>query len=149
MARYSAVFVFCIVKIDFLKFNLLPNEPIESFWDALWFGIRPFLCSIVRSRRIAHRCLQTMHGAICCRKHRSTASETLCGSLFSSFCVLVSQNRTPMPSNDARRNLLSNERLDTFWDALWLELWLFLYLRLKYRRTVRECICKIPVSLLT
>ena len=38
-ARYSAVFVFyCTqsVKIDFLKFNLLPNEPIESFWDALW-----------------------------------------------------------------------------------------------------------------
>ena len=32
-----------------------------------------------------------------------------------------------MPSNEARRNLLSNERLDTFWDALWLELWPFLY----------------------
>ena len=34
----------------------------------------------------------------------------------------------PMPSNEALRNLLSNERLDTFWDALWLELWPFLYL---------------------
>ena len=33
----------------------------------------------------------------------------------------------PMPSNEARRNLLSNERRDTFWDALWLELWPFLY----------------------
>ena len=46
-ARYSTVFEFyCTqnVKIDFLKFNLLPNEPIESFWDALWLGIRPFLC---------------------------------------------------------------------------------------------------------
>ena len=46
-ARYSTVFVFyCTqnVKIDFLKFNLLPNEPIESFWDALWLGIRPLLC---------------------------------------------------------------------------------------------------------
>ena len=32
----------------------------------------------------------------------------------------------PMLSNEARRNLLSNERLDTFWDALWLELWPFL-----------------------
>ena len=32
----------------------------------------------------------------------------------------------PMPLNEARRNLLSNERLDTFWDALWLELWPFL-----------------------
>ena len=26
------------------KLNLLPKEPIESFWDALWLGIRPFLC---------------------------------------------------------------------------------------------------------
>ena len=25
------------------KFNLLPKEPIESFWDALWLGIQPFL----------------------------------------------------------------------------------------------------------
>ena len=32
-----------------------------------------------------------------------------------------------MPSNEARRNLLSNERLDTFWDGLRLELWPFLY----------------------
>ena len=36
-----------------------------------------------------------------------------------------------MPSNEARRNLLSNERLDTFWDGLWLELWPFLYFRCK------------------
>ena len=49
-ARYSTVFVFYCRqngKIDFLKFNLLPNEPIESFWDALWLGIRPLLCFIV------------------------------------------------------------------------------------------------------
>ena len=49
-ARYSTVFVFYYcrqnVKIDFQRFNLLPNEPIESFWDALWLGIRPFLCFI-------------------------------------------------------------------------------------------------------
>ena len=32
------------VKIDFLKLNLLPNRVIENFWDALWLGIRPFLC---------------------------------------------------------------------------------------------------------
>ena len=24
--------------------NLLPNERLESFWDALWLGIRTFLC---------------------------------------------------------------------------------------------------------
>ena len=26
--------------------NLLPNEPIESFWDALWLELWPFLCFI-------------------------------------------------------------------------------------------------------
>ena len=30
-------------KIDTAKFNLLPNERLESFWDALWLGIRTFL----------------------------------------------------------------------------------------------------------
>ena len=34
----------------------------------------------------------------------------------------------PMPSNEARRNLLQNEPIESFWDALWLELWPFLYL---------------------
>ncbi len=27
------------------ELNLLPKEPIESFWDVLQLGIRPFLCS--------------------------------------------------------------------------------------------------------
>ena len=31
----------------------------------------------------------------------------------------------PMPSNEARRNLLSNRAVEGFWDALWLELWPF------------------------
>ena len=26
------------------ELNLLPKEPIESFWGALWLGIQPFLC---------------------------------------------------------------------------------------------------------
>ena len=51
VARHSAGFVFHArgnkVKIDFLKLNLLPETPIESFWDALWLGIRPFLCIIL------------------------------------------------------------------------------------------------------
>ena len=33
-------------KIDTTELNLLPNERLESFWDALWLGIRPFLCLI-------------------------------------------------------------------------------------------------------
>ena len=45
-----------------------------------------------------------------------------------------------MPSNEARRNLLSNERLDTFWDALWLELWPFLYFTVEFRRIACRCL---------
>ena len=41
----------CITRLECLiseksifELDLLPNEPIESFWDALWLGIQPFLC---------------------------------------------------------------------------------------------------------
>ena len=34
------------------EFNLLSNRAIESFWDALWLELWPFLCSIVEPRRI-------------------------------------------------------------------------------------------------
>ena len=57
MARYSDVFVFdsrvsyCRSDVDseseITKLNLLPNEHLESFWDALWLGIRMLLCLIV------------------------------------------------------------------------------------------------------
>ena len=30
--------------------NLLPQKPIESFWDGLWLGIQPLLCFIPESR---------------------------------------------------------------------------------------------------
>ena len=30
-------------EIDTTKFNLLPNERLERFWDALWLGIWTFL----------------------------------------------------------------------------------------------------------
>ena len=59
MARYSDVFVFdsrgpycrsdADSKSEANKLNLLPNERLESFWDALWLGIRPFLCLIVEN----------------------------------------------------------------------------------------------------
>ena len=75
--------------------NLLPNEPIESFWDAMWLGIQPFLCFTVESRRIACRCLQTKRVTICCRMNRSRASGTPCGSVFGHFCVLPVR---PVPS---------------------------------------------------
>ena len=34
------------------KLNLLSNGAVESFWDALWLGIGPFLCSTLESHRI-------------------------------------------------------------------------------------------------
>ena len=43
----------------------------------------------------------------------------------------------PMPSIDARRNLLPNERLESFWDGLWLGIGPFLY---KYRDPADLCI---------
>ena len=31
---------------DDRKLNLLSNGAVESFWDAVWLGIEPFLCFI-------------------------------------------------------------------------------------------------------
>ena len=46
-------------KIDTTKSNLLPNERLESFWDAVWLGIRTFLCfnvcKIVQSHPVQSR----------------------------------------------------------------------------------------------
>ena len=36
-----------------IEFNLLPKETLERFWDALRLGIRPGLCFITESRRVA------------------------------------------------------------------------------------------------
>ena len=35
-------------KSGIAKLNLLPNERLESFWDALWLGIRRFLCFMLQ-----------------------------------------------------------------------------------------------------
>ena len=43
--------------INITKLKLLPNARLESFWDALWPGIRTFLCVINApspARRNAH-----------------------------------------------------------------------------------------------
>ena len=42
--RWAAVFVFYGAEVNSVKINLLPKAPTESFWDALWLGIQPFLC---------------------------------------------------------------------------------------------------------
>ena len=40
-------------KIDITKFNLLPNERLESFWDTLWLGIGRFLCFMLETLRVS------------------------------------------------------------------------------------------------
>ena len=55
---------FCVftVKIDFLKSNLLSNRAVERFWDALWLGIRPFLCfCLVRGSCARVLCASLVH----------------------------------------------------------------------------------------
>ena len=68
--------------------NLLSNERLDTFWDALWLVLWPFLYFIVESRRMASRCLQTKRGAICYRMSVSTPSGTPCGSSYGRFCIL-------------------------------------------------------------
>ena len=34
------------------EFDLLPNCAVESFWDALWLELWPFLCSMEEPRRM-------------------------------------------------------------------------------------------------
>ena len=73
------------------RHNLLSNERLDTFWDALWLELWPFLYFIVESRRIACRCLQTKRGAICYRMSVSKASGTPCGSSYGRFCLIWQQ----------------------------------------------------------
>ena len=92
-ARYSAVLVLhvvewhanaCIGGPAQFPTERTDREPlgrsVVRYSAALVFDV-------VKSRRIACRCLQTMHGAICHRMNRSRASGTPCGSSYSRFCV--------------------------------------------------------------
>ena len=73
---------------DSWKFDLLSNHAVESFWDALWLGIRPLLCFNREYRRSAHACPQIHGNSTCYRSMPSRASGTPCGSVFGHFCVL-------------------------------------------------------------
>ena len=49
VARYSGVVVFHVLKSHADAFieksaHFMQKKLIESFWDALWLGIQPFLC---------------------------------------------------------------------------------------------------------
>ena len=73
--------------------NLLSNERLDTFWDALWLELWPFLYFIVESHRIACRWLQTKRGAICYRMSVSPPSGTACGSSYGRFCIFVAESR--------------------------------------------------------
>ena len=79
------------------RHNLLSNERLDSFWDALGLELWPFLYLTVESRRIACRCLQTKRGAICYRMSVSTPSGTACGSSYGRFCILCAPPHVPLP----------------------------------------------------
>ena len=65
--------------------------------------------------------LKKMRGAICYKMNVSRASGALCGSVFGCFSVLLSTFlATHLSSKDAQRDLLQNERLESFWGGLWL-----------------------------
>ena len=59
---------------------------------------------------------------MCLQELSSEASELTSEAEKSNLVSKISLNRMPMPSNEARRNLLPNEPIESFWDALWLEL---------------------------
>ena len=44
------------VQIAIKNFNLLPNECLESFWDAMWLGIWTFSCFKVCKIGTTYRC---------------------------------------------------------------------------------------------
>ena len=89
--------------------NLLSNERLDAFWDALWLELWPFLYFVAESRRIACRCLQTKRGAICSRMSVSTPSGTPCGSSYDPSCLRIPWHRSPMPSHEVCRNFLWND----------------------------------------
>ena len=77
--------------------NLLSNEPVESFWGALWLELWPFeVLTIVflhfSSFQVGYRhCdqVKTIPCAICHNNNKSACSETPCGSSYGDFCVFM------------------------------------------------------------
>ena len=54
-ALYSPVFVFFIVKIDFLKLDLLSNRAVERFWDVLCAGLVRGSCALLLCAKMTGR----------------------------------------------------------------------------------------------
>ena len=106
MARYSAVFVFSDRKSPSRagtptagrKLNLLPEEPIENFWDALWLGIQLFLCFTIESRKVVQADLLLVGNLICYGDCVGVASGDWGGApLWTLSCGLCLASVSPSP----------------------------------------------------
>ena len=87
------------------KLDLPPNRAAESFWDAMWLGIRPFFCFchvtyklkqhviLIGSRHC--RRFQIVENSITFPTNPSRASGTPCGSVLGRFCVFGHQPLNP------------------------------------------------------
>ena len=66
--------------------NLLSNDRLDTFWDALWLELWPSMCFIVESRRIGHRRCHKKRGTISYRTRSWRGSGMACGSSYGLFC---------------------------------------------------------------
>ena len=99
MVRYSDVFGFdsrvsyhrngVDSKSEITKLSLVTNERLESFWDALWLGIRTFLCMIVQCLIVEITMIYKVksQNEVRYRMNVSRASGTPCVSVFGRFRV--------------------------------------------------------------
>ena len=64
---------------DAWKFDLLSNRAVESFWDALWLGIRP---NIVESSMDAPRFMEIRFAIEPCRRKLLGRRVAQCSAAF-------------------------------------------------------------------
>ena len=62
-------------RTNYVNFDLLPNELLESFWDTLWLGIRTFLCFVLESSVFTYDIIKSKfaNSPIRCRSFRHNA----------------------------------------------------------------------------
>ena len=92
-----------------IAMNLLPDRVMEKFWDALWLGIRPFLCFIIM------QAVDVLKLDLLPNRVIENFWDALWLGIWPFLCFKI------MQTVDVRKlNLLPNRVIENFWDALWL-----------------------------